>query len=48
MNKCHGYMHALWVMSWCCTHQLLNTHFELYLDIMCIAVGKNGKENMEA
>ena len=31
------------VMSWCCTHQLLNTHFEIHLGILYIAVGKNGK-----
>ena len=32
------------VMSRCCTHQLLNTYL---LGIICIAGGKNGKENME-
>ena len=32
------------VVSWCCTYQLLNTYFEIYLGI---AVGKNRKENME-
>ena len=36
------------VMSWCCTHQLFFKYiFEIYLDIVCIAVGKNRKENME-
>ena len=34
------------VMSWCCTHQLLNTYFEIHLGIICIAVGKKQK-NME-
>ena len=36
---CLGVAHA---------HQILNTYvFEIYLGVICIAVGKNGKENME-
>ena len=36
------------VLSWCCTHQILNTYLKyVYLGIICIAVGKNEKENME-
>ena len=32
-------------MSWFCTHQLLDTY--VFEGIICIAQGKNGKENME-
>ena len=37
------------VISRYCTHQLLSTYvFEICLGIICIAGGKNGKENMES
>ena len=43
LNKFHGFFSAVLVLH----TPNIKYIFEIYLGIICIAVGKNGKENME-
>ena len=42
------YMYVSLIYWFCLMHTpIIKYIFEIYLSIICIAVGKNGKENME-